>query len=74
MLKAIGYDPGRTDGFFDQKTKDAVTAFQKAQKLPENGVLKGDSTMKLMELLREKIKTSDTQLQEAIKVLKGTMK
>jgi carboxyl-terminal processing protease len=30
--------------------------------------------MKLMELLREKIKTSDTQLLEAVKVLKGTMK
>jgi carboxyl-terminal processing protease len=74
MLKAIGYDPGRTDGFFDEKTKAAVMAFQKAQKLPVNGVLKGDSTMKLMELLREKIKTNDTQMQEAIKVLKGTMK
>jgi carboxyl-terminal processing protease len=74
MLKAVGFDPGRTDGFFDKKTKEAVTAFQKAQKLPVNGVLKGDSTMKLMELLREKIKNSDTQLQEAIKVLKGTMK
>jgi carboxyl-terminal processing protease len=74
MLKAIGYNPGRTDGFFDEKTKSAVTAFQKANKLPANGVLKGDSTMKLMELLRDKIKTSDTQMQEAIKVLKGTMK
>jgi carboxyl-terminal processing protease len=74
MLKAIGYNPGRTDGFFDKKTKAAVTAFQKAKKLPANGVLKGDSTMKLMELLRDKIKTSDTQMQEAIKVLKGTMK
>lgn len=74
MLKAIGYNPGRTDGFFDEKTKTAVTAFQKANKLPANGVLKGDSTMKLMELLRDKIKNSDTQMQEAVKVLKGTMK
>ncbi|MEH7075398.1 S41 family peptidase [Neobacillus drentensis] len=74
MLKAVGYDPGRTDGFFDKKTKAAVTAFQKAQKLPANGVLKGDSTMKLMELLREKIKNNDTQLQAAIKELKETMK
>lgn len=74
MLKAVGYDPGREDGFFDEKTKAAVKAFQKAQKLPANGVLKGDSTMKLMDLLREKIKTSDTQLQKAMEVLKGRMK
>lgn len=74
MLKAIGFDPGRDDGFFDEKTKAAVMAFQKAQKLPVNGVLKGDSTIKLMDLLREKIKTSDTQLQKAVEVLKGEMK
>lgn len=74
MLKAIGYDPGREDGFFDEKTKQAVISFQKAQKLSADGVLKGDSTLKLMELLRDKIKTSDTQLQKAIEVLKGRMK
>jgi carboxyl-terminal processing protease len=74
MLKAIGFDPGREDGFFDEKTKAAVTAFQTAQNLPADGVLKGDSTLKLMDLLREKIKTNDTQLQKAIEVLKGRMK
>ncbi|WP_066061446.1 S41 family peptidase [Neobacillus soli] len=74
MLKAVGYDPGREDGFFDEKTKAAVKTFQKAQKLPANGVLKGESTMKLMDLLREKIKKSDTQLQKAMEVLKGRMK
>jgi len=74
MLKAVGYDPGRVDGFFDEKTKEAVIKFQKAQKLPSNGVLKGDSTLKLMDVLREKIKTSDTQLQKAVEVLKGRMK
>ncbi|MEH7416693.1 S41 family peptidase [Neobacillus drentensis] len=74
MLKAIGYDPGRVDGFFDEKTKQAVIKFQTAQKLPANGVLKGDSTLKLMDVLREKIKNSDTQLQKAVEVLKGRMK
>jgi carboxyl-terminal processing protease len=73
MLKAIGYDPGREDGFFDEKTKEAVTQFQTAQKLPVNGVLKGESTLKLMDLLREKIKTNDTQMLKAIEVLKGRM-
>jgi len=73
MLKAVGYDPGREDGFFDENTKEAVIAFQTAQGLPADGVLKGDSTMKLMDLLREKIKTNDTQLQKAVEVLKGKM-
>ncbi|MGJ7909541.1 S41 family peptidase [Neobacillus sp. LXY-1] len=74
MLKAIGYDPGREDGFFDEKTKAAVIAFQTANQLPADGVLKGDSSMKLMELLREKIQANDTQLQKAVEVLKGRMK
>lgn len=74
MLKAIGYDPGREDGFFDEKTKEAVIAFEKAQNLPEDGVLKGNSTLKLMELTRDKIKANDTQLQKAIEVLKTRMK
>ncbi len=74
MLKALGYDPGREDGFFDEKTKEAVEAFQEAEKLPADGVLKGDSTLKLMELLRDKIESNDTQLQKAIDVLKEVMK
>ncbi|WP_462412497.1 lmo1851 family serine protease [Neobacillus sp. Marseille-QA0830] len=74
MLKAIGYDPGREDGFFDDKTKEAVMAFQTANGLPADGILKGDSTMKLMELLREKIQSNDTQLQKAVEVLKEEMK
>ncbi|MFK9092975.1 S41 family peptidase [Bacillus salipaludis] len=74
MLKAVGYDPGREDGFFDENTKEAVITFQNAQGLPADGVLKGDTTMKLMDLLREKIKNSDTQVQKAVEVLKGKMK
>lgn len=74
MLKAIGYDPGREDGFFDEATKEAVSAFQTAEGLTVDGVLKGDSTIKLMDLLREKIKTNDTQVQKAVEVLKERMK
>jgi carboxyl-terminal processing protease len=74
MLKAIGFDPGREDGFFDDKTQNAVIAFQKAQSLPADGVIKGESTLKLMDLLRQKIQQNDTQLQKAIEVLKERMK
>jgi carboxyl-terminal processing protease len=74
MLKAVGYDPGREDGFFDEKTKNTVMAFEKDQKIAVDGVLKGNSSMKLMELLRDKIEKNDTQLQKAIEVLKLKMK
>lgn len=74
MLKAIGFDPGREDGFFDEKTQSAVSAFQKAQNLPVDGILKGNTTLKMMDLLREKIQKNDTQLQKAIEVLKTEMK
>jgi carboxyl-terminal processing protease len=74
MLKAVGYDPGRVDGFFDEKTKKAVLNFEKAQKLPADGVLEGNSTMKLMGLLRDKIQKNDPQLEKAIELLKQKMK
>lgn len=74
MLKAIGFDPGREDGFFDEQTEAAVIAFQTANNLPADGVLKGDATYKLMELLREQIKANDTQLLKAIEVLKEQLK
>ncbi|NRD80443.1 S41 family peptidase [Bacillus sp. BRMEA1] len=74
MLKAVGYDPGRTDGFFDDKTKAVVMAFEKANNLPVDGVLKGNATNKLMDLVRTKIQANDTQLQKAMEVLKQRMK
>ncbi len=74
MLKALGFDPGREDGFYDEKTKEAVTAFQKSKKLEETGVLKGSSTIELMNALRDKLKKDDPQVQKAIEVLKQEMK
>ncbi|TKC19573.1 S41 family peptidase [Robertmurraya kyonggiensis] len=74
MLKALGYDPGRVDGFFDEKTEQAVIKFQKAEKLEANGILKGETTLKLMEKLRELINNNDTQIQKAVEVLKEQIK
>ena len=42
--------------FLMKKQKLPLLPSKKLNKLPANGVLKGDSTMKLMELLRDKIK------------------
>jgi peptidoglycan hydrolase-like protein with peptidoglycan-binding domain len=38
-LQVAGYDPGRTDGIFDEKTSTAVRKFQVAEGLPVSGLL-----------------------------------
>ncbi len=37
MLKAVGNDPGRTDGVWDTPGRNAVKAFQHSKGLPEDG-------------------------------------
>jgi carboxyl-terminal processing protease len=70
MLAAINYNPGKIDGFFDEDMKKAVLQFQKDNKLTADGVIKGETTFKLMESVREKLTQDDPQLQKAIEVLK----
>ena len=70
MLMALGYDTGREDGYFDEKTEQAVKDFQTKENLEVTGILTGNSTVTLMESLREQIKNNDTQIQKAVEVLK----
>jgi hypothetical protein len=37
-LAALGYQPGPVDGVYDQKTREAVMAFQKVERLSRDGV------------------------------------
>jgi peptidoglycan hydrolase-like protein with peptidoglycan-binding domain len=39
QLKVAGYDPGRADGIYDEKTSAAVRQFQVAKGLPVSGLL-----------------------------------
>jgi peptidoglycan hydrolase-like protein with peptidoglycan-binding domain len=39
QLKVAGYDPGRADGIFDEKTSAAVRQYQAANGLPTSGLL-----------------------------------
>ncbi|MCM3122049.1 S41 family peptidase [Mesobacillus sp. AQ2] len=73
MLKALGFDPGREDGFFDEKTKEAVSEFQESKKIEQTGILKGSTTIELMNGLREQLKKDDPQVQKALEVLKQEM-
>ncbi|WP_163100887.1 S41 family peptidase [Peribacillus alkalitolerans] len=70
MLTAVGYKPGKVDGYFDEATQKAVTDFQKANKIEATGKVSGDTTMILMSKIREKIISNDTQLQKAIETVK----
>ncbi len=74
MLEVLGFSPGSTDGFFDEKTENAVKAFQAANKLPETGAVTGSTTQRIIELLQEKIIKDDPQLKKAIEVLKKELK
>jgi carboxyl-terminal processing protease len=71
MLQVLGYDPGREDGFFDEKTRDAVEGFQKDHSIEESGIISGATTLELMTAMREKISSEDPQISKAIEVLKA---
>ncbi|WP_124728397.1 S41 family peptidase [Staphylospora marina] len=71
ILDALGFAPGRTDGYFDAKTEGAVKAFQKTHNLSQSGQLDAASAEKLREefiaLLRDP--ASDVQLQVAVQLV-----
>ncbi|WP_244668157.1 S41 family peptidase [Bacillus sp. NTK074B] len=69
MLKALEIDPGKVDGYYDEKTTKAVKDFQGKKDLEVTGTLNGETILKLMNDLREKLKENDPQLKKAIDVL-----
>ncbi|RIW28520.1 PDZ domain-containing protein [Bacillus salacetis] len=74
MLKAEGYDTGKADGFFDDKTTEAVKAFQEKEGLEVTGTLNSESILKLMDNLRNLIQKNDTQVNKAVEVLSEKIK
>jgi len=76
ILKGLGYDPKRQDGYFDQNTEIAVKAFQKINGLPANGIVEQATAKKLQEKLIERLKdpNSDLQLQVAMETLINLIK
>ena len=71
MLTGLGYDPKRKDGYFDEQTKQAVTAFQRDHHLQETGEIDAKTAGELESKVIEKIRSGkdDKQLQKAIEVL-----
>lgn len=76
VLDALGYNPGRTDGYFDERTEEALKSFQKAKNLEQTGQLDEKTVVRLQEafLTMYRDPKNDMQLQVAIQLLKKQMK
>jgi carboxyl-terminal processing protease len=69
FLEALGYDPGREDGYFSKQTEEAVKRFEADNGLQVDGILQGKTTETLMQAINQKMKSDDTQLKMAEDVL-----
>ncbi|SDH65753.1 S41 family peptidase [Alteribacillus bidgolensis] len=72
MLKGLGHDPGRTDGYFDEQTAEAAASFQAAQEdIEETGVIDEETVSRLNQKLLELIRDpeNDKQLEKALELV-----
>lgn len=71
MLKGIGYEPGRVDGYFNEQTKQAVTAFQRANDLNATGEIDEETASMIQQRTVDSVREqeNDLQLQTAIKLM-----
>lgn len=71
MLKGLGFEPGRTDGYYGEQTAQAVRAFQQSNNLEATGVIdKGTASalhQQIVEAIRDK--ANDRQLQTALELI-----
>lgn len=71
MLKGLGFDPGRTDGYFDKETEKAVKAFQKKHSLSVTGKADKKTAEKIEAEVVSHIRSGkdDEQLEKAFDTL-----
>ncbi|MGQ7277846.1 S41 family peptidase [Brevibacillus thermoruber] len=71
ILSGLKLSPGRNDGYFDEKTEQAVKRFQASHKLPVTGKVDAATRTALEDSLREEIRkpANDLQLQKALDVV-----
>lgn len=71
LLSGLGFETGRTDGYFDENTKIAVTAFQQIHHLPLTGEIDEQTAFLLNEKIQKerKDKEKDLQMKTAIQLL-----
>lgn len=73
MLDGIGLSPGRKDGYYSEKTAEAVKTFQSKNGLPVTGEVNSDTANKLEKAVIDHIRDprNDFQLKKAIETLKS---
>lgn len=71
MLKGLGFDPGREDGYFSEDTEDAIKTYQKEVGITVSGKLDQLTSEKLEASLIENIRDekNDVQLEEALELV-----
>ncbi|SHM95825.1 S41 family peptidase [Gracilibacillus kekensis] len=71
MLEGLGYEPGRTDGYFNEATKSAVEAFQQDQETEVTGKVDEKTAELLQTAIIEKVQEGedDLQLEKAVETL-----
>jgi carboxyl-terminal processing protease len=71
ILSSIGFEPGRSDGYFSGRTEMAVKAFQRKSDMKVTGVIDAKTAAALEEAAREEMKKeeNDVQLQTALRLL-----
>lgn len=75
ILKGLGFETGREDGYYDDQTENAVKAFQKVQGIEVTGKIDRKTADQLESSILKKIKdeANDIQLRTAIKYVARTM-
>lgn len=71
LLKDLGFEPGRADGYFSKETETAVKAFQQTNKMNTTGVIDQKTADAIQNKIIEKIRSgeNDLQLQAAVKLV-----
>lgn len=75
ILKGLGYEPGRTDGYYSKQTVQAVKAFQQDHDLNVTGAINADTAHAMDQVIIDHVNNPkyDHQLQKALDVLQKTL-
>jgi carboxyl-terminal processing protease len=76
MLKGVGFEPGRKDGYFSEQTRIAVKDFQRKHNLQPTGQIDQKTTATLENAILEEIRKpeNDLQLKAAVEYLRKQKK
>ncbi|MFA9558955.1 S41 family peptidase [Evansella sp. AB-rgal1] len=71
MLEGLGYGPGRTDGYFDETTVEAVRSFQRDIDIDVTGEINTETAERLQQEVISAVQDPehDLQLKKAIEIL-----